>query len=85
MTISVMTDLRSAGHLGTVSVFALPASCAGRMARRLWSPPSRSFTGLDAVRGFAGDDYELAVVEEGAEQPLPDLAHDHGLSTSLIR
>ncbi len=28
------------------------------------------FTGLDAVRGFAGDDYEHAVVEEAARQAL---------------
>ncbi len=28
------------------------------------------FTSLDAVRGFAGDDYEQAVVEETARQAL---------------
>ena len=28
------------------------------------------FTSLDAIRGFAGDDYELAVVEEAARQVL---------------
>ncbi len=28
------------------------------------------FTSLDAVRGFAGDDYERAVVEEGARAVL---------------
>jgi hypothetical protein len=28
------------------------------------------FIGLDAIRGFAGDDYELAVVEEAARQAL---------------
>jgi heme-degrading monooxygenase HmoA len=28
------------------------------------------FTSLDAVRGFAGDDYERAVVEEAARQAL---------------
>jgi heme-degrading monooxygenase HmoA len=28
------------------------------------------FTGLDAVRGFAGDDYEVAVVEETARRVL---------------
>jgi heme-degrading monooxygenase HmoA len=28
------------------------------------------FTDLDAVRGFAGDDYELAVVEEAARAAL---------------
>jgi hypothetical protein len=28
------------------------------------------FTGLDAVRGFAGNDYEEAVVEEAARQAL---------------
>jgi len=28
------------------------------------------FTSLDAIRGFAGDDFELAVVEETARQAL---------------
>jgi hypothetical protein len=28
------------------------------------------FTGLDAVRGFAGDDYERAVVEDTAQTAL---------------
>jgi hypothetical protein len=28
------------------------------------------FTSLDAVRGFAGDDYEMAVVEDAARQAL---------------
>jgi heme-degrading monooxygenase HmoA len=28
------------------------------------------FTSLDAVRGFAGDDYEVAVVEEDARRAL---------------
>ncbi|SRR6266487_4013792 len=28
------------------------------------------FTGLDAVRGFAGDDYEEAIVEEAARRAL---------------
>ena len=28
------------------------------------------FISLDAIRGFAGDDYELAVVEEAARQAL---------------
>jgi len=28
------------------------------------------FTSVDAVRGFAGDDYEQAVVEEAAQQAL---------------
>ena len=28
------------------------------------------FTSLDAIRGFAGDDYERAVVEEAARQAL---------------
>jgi hypothetical protein len=30
------------------------------------------FTDLDAVRGFAGDDYEQAVVEEAAQAALSD-------------
>jgi heme-degrading monooxygenase HmoA len=28
------------------------------------------FTSLDAIRGFAGDDYEVAVVEEAARRAL---------------
>ena len=28
------------------------------------------FTGIDAVRGFAGEDYERAVVEEAARRAL---------------
>ena len=28
------------------------------------------FSGLDAVRGFAGEDYERAVVEEAAQRAL---------------
>ena len=28
------------------------------------------FTGLDAIRGFAGDDHEVAVVEEAARRAL---------------
>jgi heme-degrading monooxygenase HmoA len=28
------------------------------------------FTSLDAVRGFAGDDYEVAVVEDAAQRAL---------------
>ncbi len=28
------------------------------------------FAGLDAVRGFAGDDYEVAVLEEAARRAL---------------
>ena len=33
-------------------------------------PSITSFTSLDAVRGFAGDDYEQAVVEEPPQQAL---------------
>ena len=57
-------------HLRTVSGF-----CGARLLRREDGPEVMFtsitfFTGLDAVRGFAGDDYELAVVEEAAEQAL---------------
>jgi len=48
----------------------VPASCAGRMARRSCSPSITFFTSLDAVHGFAGDGCELAVVEEAAGQAL---------------
>ena len=57
-------------HLRTVSGF-----CGARLVRRedgqeVMFTSITFFTGLDAVRGFAGDDYELAVVEEAAAQAL---------------
>ncbi len=61
---------RQAQHLRTVSGF-----CDARLLRRedgqeVMFTSITFFTGLDAVRGFAGDDYELAVVEEAVGQAL---------------
>ena len=58
------------GHLRAVSGFR-----GGRLLRRDDGPEVMFtsitfFTSLDAIRGFAGDDYELAVVEETARQAL---------------
>jgi hypothetical protein len=60
-------------HLHTVSGF-----CGARLLRRedgqeVMFTSITFFTGLDAVRGFAGEDYELAIVEEAAAQPLDRL------------
>jgi hypothetical protein len=57
-------------HLHTVSGF-----CGARLLRRedgqeVMFTSITFFTGLDAVRGFAGEDYELAIVEEAAAQAL---------------
>jgi hypothetical protein len=41
-----------------------------RGARLLMFTSITFFTSLDAVRGFAGDDYEVAVVEEAARRAL---------------
>jgi len=58
------------GHLRAVSGFR-----GGRLLRRDDGPEVMFtsitfFTSLDAIRGFAGDDFELAVVEETARQAL---------------
>jgi hypothetical protein len=44
------------------------------------------FTSLDAIRGFTGDDFELAVVEETARQALSrwdELASHHQVVADL--
>jgi heme-degrading monooxygenase HmoA len=58
------------GHLRAVSGFR-----GARLLRRDDGPEVMFtsitfFTSLDAIRGFAGDDFELAVVEETARQAL---------------
>ena len=58
------------GHLRAVTGFR-----GARLLRRDDGPEIMFtsitfFTSLDAIRGFAGDDYELAVVEETARQAL---------------
>jgi heme-degrading monooxygenase HmoA len=57
-------------HLRAVSGF-----CGARLLRRADGHEAMFtsitfFISLDAIRGFAGDDYELAVVEEAARQAL---------------
>ena len=70
MTISVITKLRSAGTCAQSVAFAVPACCAGTMAPEVMFTSITFFTSLDAIHGFAGDDFELAVVEETARQAL---------------
>jgi heme-degrading monooxygenase HmoA len=58
------------GHLSAVSGFR-----GARLLRRDDGPEVMFtsitfFTSLDAIRGFAGDDFELAVVEKAARQAL---------------
>jgi hypothetical protein len=58
------------GHLRAVSGFR-----GARLLRRDDGPEVMFtsiafFISLDAIRGFAGDDYELAIVEEAARQAL---------------
>ncbi len=57
-------------HLRQVDGF-----CGGRLLRRedgheVMFTSVTCFSSLDAVRGFAGDDYEQAVVEETARRAL---------------
>ena len=54
---------------------ALGGFCGARLLRReegqeVEFTSVTFFTGLDAVRGFAGDDYERAVVEEAGRRAL---------------
>jgi len=65
------------GHLRAVSGFR-----GARLLRRDDGPEVMFtsitfFTSLDAIRGFAGDDYELAVVEETARQALSRCCRSH--------
>jgi len=58
------------GHLRAVSGFR-----GARLLRRDYGPEVMFtsiafFISLDVIRGFAGDDYELAIVEEAARQAL---------------
>ena len=41
-----------------------------RQSREVMFTSVTFFTSLDAVRGFAGDDYEQAIVEEAARRAL---------------
>jgi hypothetical protein len=69
MTISVAAKLRPASTCVRSADFAVPACCARRMAGGHVYPIT-FFTSLEAVRGFAGDDYEQAVVEDAARPAL---------------
>ena len=57
-------------HLRAISGF-----CGARLLRRddgqeVMFTSITFFTSLDAIRGFAGDDHEVAVVEEAARRAL---------------
>ena len=58
------------GHLRTVSGFRGARLLRREDGREVLFTSITFFTGLDAVRGFAGNDYEEAVVEEAARQAL---------------
>jgi hypothetical protein len=63
-------EIEVSGHLRAVNGFR-----GARLLRRNDGPEViftsiTSFISLDAIRGFAGDDCELAVVEEAARQAL---------------
>jgi heme-degrading monooxygenase HmoA len=58
------------GHLRTVSGFRGARLLRREDGQEVLFTSITFFTGLDAVRGFAGNDYEEAVVEEAARQAL---------------
>jgi heme-degrading monooxygenase HmoA len=58
------------GHLRAVSGFRGARLLRREDGREVMFTSITFFTSLDAVRGFAGDDYEMAVVEEAARQAL---------------
>ena len=62
------TEVRE--HLRTVSGFRGARLLRQDDGREVMFTSITFFTSLDAVRGFAGDDYELAVVEDAARQAL---------------
>jgi hypothetical protein len=57
-------------HLRTVSGFRGARLLRQQDSQEVMFTSITFFTGLDAVRGFAREDYELAVVEETAKQAL---------------
>jgi heme-degrading monooxygenase HmoA len=57
-------------HLGSVSGFRGARLLRQEDGQEVMFTSITFFTGLDAVRGFAGDDYEVAVVEEAARRTL---------------
>jgi len=58
------------GHLRAVSGFRGARLLRQDEGQEIMFTSITFFTSLDAVRGFAGDDYEQAVVEDTARQAL---------------
>jgi hypothetical protein len=58
------------GHLRAVGGFRGARLLRHEDGREVMFTSITFFTSLDAIRGFAGDDYEVAVVEESARQAL---------------
>ena len=58
------------GHLRAVSGFRGARLLRRDDDREVMFTSVTFFASLDAIRGFAGDDYELAVVEETARRAL---------------
>ena len=57
-------------HLGAVGGFRGARLLRREEGREVEFTSVTFFTGLDAIRGFAGDNYERAVVEEAARRAL---------------
>jgi heme-degrading monooxygenase HmoA len=62
------TEVRQ--HLRAVSGFRGARLLRQEDGRQVMFTSITFFTSLDAVRGFAGDDYEQAIVEDAARQAL---------------
>ena len=58
------------GHLHAVSGFRGARLLRRQDGQEVMFTSITFFASLDAIRGFAGDDYEVAVVEEGARRAL---------------
>ena len=58
------------GHLRAVSGFRGARLLRHDDGREVMFTSITFFASLDAIRGFAGDDYEVAVVEEAARRAL---------------
>jgi heme-degrading monooxygenase HmoA len=73
-------------HLGAVSGFRGARLLRQQNGREVMFTSITFFTSLDDIRGFAGDDYELAVVAEPARQALTrwdDRASHHEVVSEL--
>jgi len=57
-------------HLGGVTGFVSARLLRGEADAEVMFTSITVFSGLDAVRGFAGEDYERAVVEDAARSAL---------------